>query len=183
MEADQVLSWNELRGRNYGVAGRAVSGTVRATVPGGGREPEVLRFWHAPPERWQVEDGQGVRQVFGPGGRFVRGDCGRMRRLSPNVSVGFEQGHPSQLVVAHRRWPVEDPHAQAVAPVSWPPAAVQRSGRAAWEVVLQGPQIPRLEQAALTTRSGGNSRCGPASRSLPRRPRLLSATSWYAGDR
>ena len=91
------LSWAEAFGRMQAVGFSTVHGRMRYRTPSGEdvKEGEV-EFWHQPPEKWRVEDEQGLWHLH-DGQRLLIRTTGGMELMSPTTSMSFRQEHPQTL--------------------------------------------------------------------------------------
>lgn len=118
-----VPSWDELIEMNRATAGR----TIQAVVHYAGNAAmgwTSQRVWFAPPNWWRVEDGDGTVQRVN-NAEFAYRRIGaslhrnRTTEWTPGGFIYARLEPPSELLVAHRRWPVPKPPE----PEPMPPAA------------------------------------------------------------
>jgi hypothetical protein len=121
-------SWAQLRGRNYGSAGRPITGMIRTIR---GNSEDVERFWFSPKSLWRIERADGVvMQVQSPDRTFLRADD-EMQLQAPNTWTMWGGGHASQIVRAYQIWGIDDDHVDG--PVN-EPQQVEIGGRTGWQV-------------------------------------------------
>jgi hypothetical protein len=140
---DEEPSWPEALGRLQAAGFRTAAGTIRHTLPGG--EPGELRFWHEVPDRWRVEDEQGVRHLADGRRELVRTGDGMedfslaaMRHGLPHPQglFGVRAGRGTVEFDWLRDFPVPD----------GPGVAVEVAGRRAWEFTLPAAEAKRARK-------------------------------------
>lgn len=91
------LSWAEAFGRMQAVGFSTVHGRMRYRTPSGnGVQEGVVEFWHQPPEKWRVEDGQGLWHLH-DGQRLLIRTTDGMELMSPSTAMKFPREHPQAL--------------------------------------------------------------------------------------
>ena len=111
-----VPSWDELIEMNRATAGR----TIQAVVHYAGNAAmgwTSQRVWFAPPNWWRVEDGDGtVQRINNDEYAYRRAGASlhrhRITDWTPGGPIYARLEPPSELLVAHRRWPAPQPPAQ-----------------------------------------------------------------------
>ncbi|GAB2636212.1 hypothetical protein ABI214_17500 [Prescottella soli] len=143
-------TWHDLRGRNFGSAGRSIAGTMRATV---GDTTYVERFWHAPPGLWRTERDGTPRIIEGPARRFHRTPDGDMELQPDNSHTMWGGGHPSQLTEAFRMWEIGQHHEPLVEPEG-PPCDVSVGGRDGWQVRIRDRRMGATADVTFDEKTG-----------------------------
>lgn len=139
--SDDAPPWAHMLGRMAAVGCRTARGELRYREPGGGPDDEVaegvVRFWHAAPDRWRIEDDDGVRYVRGTEGTFVPDGDGGMQRLGATTIVHLGgPGDPTLLLSGGiDRFTDRDDFSVPLGPGR----RVQVAGRLAWEFALAPP--------------------------------------------
>lgn len=135
-------AWAQLVGRMAAAhACRTARGEMRFRDPDvhGRRAARegVVRFWYAAPDRWRLEDDDGVRLVQGTEHSYHRDGEGRLQRRSAGTLYGYDISHPARLFDA-----VDIVSGvggfQGFVP-DGTPERVEVLGRTAWAVRLQPP--------------------------------------------
>jgi hypothetical protein len=114
------------------------TGVINCRVP---EEASVLRFWHQVPDRWRVEDDQGVWQIADGQRQLVRNDGG-MEDVS-RMFLTFGQRHPSTLLGVRRDRGVDFDWLRDFATPTGPGSPVTVAGRPAWEFALESVSTKR----------------------------------------
>ena len=145
-----VPSWDELIEVNRATAGRP----IRAVVHYAGNAAmgwTSQRIWFAPPDRWRVEGVDGVVQrISNDEFDYRRVDSSlRRRRIpgwTPDRPVYARLEPPSELFVAHRRWPAPQPPAPQPANTAASPVDVKvgRSGLVPMTGEYRGAERPPM---------------------------------------
>lgn len=131
---DEALTWPEAFGRMQAVGFHTATGRMRWRLGAESVRQGGLRFWHRVPDRWRVEDEQGVWHVA-DGQRQLVCSHGLREDLS-RASMSFGQRHPQPLLGVRQGRGVEFDWLRDVAVPDGPGEPVEVTERQAWEFGL-----------------------------------------------
>ena len=135
----EVPTWAEMLGRAMAVAFDTAVGTMTWSDPD--EDPPghqgSLRFWHAQPDRWRIEDERGPFVIAGRDGTFVRRPSGAMAQLPGESGVGLPHD-PRDLLDGRGVAESLSERNDFSRPVG-PGRPAQIGGRVGWRFVLAPP--------------------------------------------
>lgn len=134
------LSWAEAYGRMQAVGFQSVTGRLLYRIPQGKKVDEgETRFWHVVPDRWRVEDEQGVWHLH-DGRRLLVRSGDQMQEMPANAAIYYGEGHPQELLGTRHEMGGRFSDTDDFSIPLGPGEQVEVAGRRAWEFRLAPPK-------------------------------------------